>query len=208
MQDRKRELEELIQKYSSGQIKDGERAHLMRWLQELDVLEGYKADMEGVQTRMKKKIDLRLLATETPTKIAHPPWLVWGKVAAVVLFCFSFGWYLLDRNSDGDAKNRQFVKVEKTVDKSKMITYAVVQDSTIVLEDGSKVRLLANSSISLMQPFSEKQRAIQLQGKAFFEVSHDKSRPFTVLSGNILTTALGTSFWVVQEAKIGSLVCA
>lgn len=208
MQDKKRELEKLIERYSTAKLTDAERAHLTRWLRELDVNESYRFDnegdrfdMEGVQTRMKEKIDLRLLATETPTKIAYPSWLLWGKVAAVVLFCFSFGWYLLDRNSSGDAQNRQFVKVEKMVDKSKVITYAAVQDSTIVLEDGSKVRLLANSSISLMQPFPAKQRAIQLQGKAFFEVSHDKSRPFTVLSGNILTTALGTSFWVVQEAK-------
>lgn len=201
MQDRKTELEKLIEKYSSGQLTDGERTHLIHWLHELDVSEEDIPDMKRAQNRMKEKIDARLLNIETTTKITHPSWLLLTKIAALVLFCFSFGWYLLDRNIAGDTKRRQPVKVEKTLDKSKMMTYSVVRDSVILLNDGSKVRLLANSTISLIQPFQNNRRIVQLQGRAFFEVTHDKLRPFTVVSDNILITALGTSFGVMQARK-------
>jgi len=201
MQERKRELEKLIQKYSSGQLTDLERGHLTKWLQELDVTKGDSFELEGASRQMKEKIDARLLSTETTVKIQHPSWLFLCKIAAFVLFCFSFSWFLLEGNSTGESEQKGSVSVAKSLPKSIKKTCTVVQDSMILLEDGSKVRLLANSTMSWPQPFPKEQRAIQLQGKAFFEVAHDKTRPFTVLASNILTTALGTSFWVTQDTK-------
>lgn len=201
MQERKRELEKLIERYSSGQLTDVERAHLMQWLQELDVADEYTFDRDGAQKRMKEKIDARLLTTDAAIGIKHPSWQFFGKIAAIVLFCLSFAWYLLEGNRIEDSQQRQSVGVKKISVKSTRITCTVSRDSLILLQDGSKVRLLANSTMTWMQPFPHDQRAIQLQGKAFFEVAHDKSRPFTVLAHNILTTALGTSFWVIQETK-------
>jgi ferric-dicitrate binding protein FerR (iron transport regulator) len=37
-------------------------------------------------------------------------------------------------------------------------------------------------------------RYLELEGEAYFEVAHDSNRPFIVETGNIMTTALGTSF--------------
>lgn len=69
MQDKKTELDNLIQKYSSGQLSDGERTHLMHWLHQLDVSEGDIPDMQKAQKQMKEQIDARLINTETNTKI-------------------------------------------------------------------------------------------------------------------------------------------
>jgi transmembrane sensor len=66
----------------------------------------------------------------------------------------------------------------------------------IVLADGSLVTLHSNSSIRYNKPFINNRRDIILSGKANFTVSKDKSRPFTVTSGDIATTALGTQFTV------------
>lgn len=66
--------------------------------------------------------------------------------------------------------------------------------STISLEDGSKVFLNSGSSISYQKGFTDSTRIINLQGEAFFEVAKDSLRPFTVKTGSIATTALGTSF--------------
>ncbi|MEQ6120814.1 FecR domain-containing protein [Reichenbachiella sp. MALMAid0571] len=68
------------------------------------------------------------------------------------------------------------------------------QKSTIYLNDGSKVTLNANSKLSYSKPFSSDKRELILEGEAFFEVAKDAKRPFIVKTGNISTTALGTSF--------------
>ncbi len=73
--------------------------------------------------------------------------------------------------------------------------------STLSLPDGSYVVLYPNSRVYYPKPFTEKLRNIYLQGEAIFKVAKDKSRPFTVYSGNISTTALGTCFKVVCPAN-------
>ena len=63
-----------------------------------------------------------------------------------------------------------------------------------MLEDGSRVILNSSSSISFARPFGPKQRAIKLTGEAYFEVAEDHSRPFSVETNHLSTTALGTTF--------------
>ena len=68
------------------------------------------------------------------------------------------------------------------------------QKLSIFLSDGSKVILNSESKLTYPEEFTENARTLYLEGEAFFEVAHDKDRPFTVTSGTIATTALGTSF--------------
>lgn len=65
--------------------------------------------------------------------------------------------------------------------------------TTVTLSDGSKVYLNSESSISYYSNFSS-DRTINLTGEAFFEVVADSSRPFTVITKDLSTVALGTSF--------------
>src|SRR5690606_33336317 len=44
---------------------------------------------------------------------------------------------------------------------------------------------------------------VKLKGEAFFEVEKDPSRPFKVLAGGTVTTALGTSFNINTKASSG-----
>ncbi|UII24172.1 FecR family protein [Fulvivirga ligni] len=68
------------------------------------------------------------------------------------------------------------------------------QKSKVILPDGTVVNLNSESSIAYNKDFGKTFREVELAGEAFFEVAHDKSRPFTVRSGKISTTALGTAF--------------
>ena len=43
-----------------------------------------------------------------------------------------------------------------------------------------------------------KQRAMQLEGRAYFEVRRDEQRPFTVDAGDLYVTVLGTAFEVAD----------
>ncbi|WKN44184.1 FecR family protein [Tunicatimonas pelagia] len=71
------------------------------------------------------------------------------------------------------------------------------QKLTVFLADGSKVILNSGSKISYTKPFQPNQRAVILEGEAFFEVVKDSLRPFQVISGELTTTVLGTSFNVM-----------
>ncbi len=70
------------------------------------------------------------------------------------------------------------------------------KDKLVTLEDGSVMHATPGSELQYMQPFDEHQRYMTLEGKAFFKVAKDKQRPFRVVAGGLMTTALGTSFWV------------
>lgn len=64
------------------------------------------------------------------------------------------------------------------------------------LPDGSDVILQPGSLIKYSTLFNVSMREIQLEGEAFFEVTHSKDKPFLVYTNDITTRVLGTSFTV------------
>lgn len=68
------------------------------------------------------------------------------------------------------------------------------QKSELRLPDGSMVYLNAESNVRYAENFQPGKREIFLEGEAFFEVKKDISSPFTVITGSLATTAVGTSF--------------
>lgn len=71
---------------------------------------------------------------------------------------------------------------------------------TLMLPDGSMVKLNAESSLKYAKSFAA-QREVYLQGEAYFEVEQDSLHPFKVKAGGVDTEVLGTSFNVNQSAK-------
>jgi transmembrane sensor len=61
------------------------------------------------------------------------------------------------------------------------------------LPDNSTVMLDKGSELSYSSVFGETTREVSLKGEAFFDVAHS-SVPFTVRTGEIVTTVLGTAF--------------
>ena len=72
--------------------------------------------------------------------------------------------------------------------------------SNIHLKDGTIVNLNSESEITYYETFSDTARIIWLTGEAFFEVAHDREKPFYVISQNVKVKALGTSFNVFGYA--------
>jgi ferric-dicitrate binding protein FerR (iron transport regulator) len=69
------------------------------------------------------------------------------------------------------------------------------KEKKVMLPDSSLVMLANNSELNYSEPFINR-RDITLIGKASFKVAKDKSRPFSVYSGAVSTTVLGTEFSV------------
>ena len=67
------------------------------------------------------------------------------------------------------------------------------QKSRVHLPDGSVVNLNSGSQLKYTEGFHNG-RVVYLEGEAFFDVKKDSLRAFTVHSGRLSTTALGTSF--------------
>jgi transmembrane sensor len=62
------------------------------------------------------------------------------------------------------------------------------------LPDGTKVWLNASSSLKYPTAFTGVERDVELTGEAYFEVAHNKAKPFHVRSGNQVVEVLGTHF--------------
>ncbi len=68
------------------------------------------------------------------------------------------------------------------------------KNSQITLSDGTKVWLNAGSQLLYPSVFTRKTREVLLIGEAFFEVTHNRERPFIVRTEHIDIEVLGTSF--------------
>lgn len=66
--------------------------------------------------------------------------------------------------------------------------------STIILSDGTKVYLNSYSKLEYPKVFAGHTRDVFLEGEAFFEVTKDRTKPFTVTSAGVKTRVLGTRF--------------
>lgn len=65
--------------------------------------------------------------------------------------------------------------------------------TTVVLEDGTEVTLRPYSELYELS-FNEAERSYSLDGEAFFDVTSDANRPFSVQAGEGIVTVLGTRF--------------
>jgi transmembrane sensor len=107
---------------------------------------------------------------------------MWLKIAASVLIIISVGTaYYFGRSSD---KGRNLMTITATNGEKK----------TVKLADGSMVKLNSGSSLSFPKKFEESKREVVLKGEAFFDVARDENSPFLIITENLTTTVLGTSF--------------
>ncbi|HEX2630438.1 MAG TPA: FecR domain-containing protein, partial [Chitinophagaceae bacterium] len=62
------------------------------------------------------------------------------------------------------------------------------------LADGSHVWLNAGSSVTYPVAFTGNERKVSVTGEAYFEIAHDKNKPFIVSKGDVHVQVLGTHF--------------
>ncbi len=75
----------------------------------------------------------------------------------------------------------------------------------LTLADGTNVWLNSDSKLKFLLHFVGNQRAVYLEGEAFFEVTSDSLKPFVVKTAEANVKVLGTSFNVMNytdEAKV------
>lgn len=102
--------------------------------------------------------------------------------AACILIITGFGYYYFS-GSQTTAPSPTQIYFTKTTEKK-----------SLLLPDGSKVILNAESNISVPADFGQKDRRVVLDGEAFFDVTHDANKPFIVQTSRMDVKVLGTAF--------------
>ena len=110
----------------------------------------------------------------------------WISAAASLIILLATGLWIKGRESDSP---------------SSVILSGTQEVKEVMLPDGSQVWLNSNSKLTYPKEFSRKHRTVQLEGEAYFDVTHEPDRPFYVNAGDLSVKVLGTQFDV--EAYVG-----
>jgi len=120
------------------------------------------------------------------------PWLAAASVACLLIGSW---WLLSGKTFSIKSISELTSKKEATVLMQEKFNHTT-EIMPVALPDGSSVLLQPESRLIYPSEFEKNQRVVSLTGQAFFEVTKDKNRPFLVLSKEMVTKVLGTSFTV------------
>nr|WP_315382405.1 FecR domain-containing protein [uncultured Sphingomonas sp.] len=91
------------------------------------------------------------------------------------------------------------------LDRGEVIDTRVGEIRSLQLADGSVA--VVNSGTKLRVAFTRAERHVEMtKGEAWFEVAHNKARPFVVASGPYRVQAVGTAFDVRREGEAARVV--
>lgn len=189
---------ENIHKFFTQQLSAEESDQIFRYLTDHpEVLNQYLNEEEWenaaaappltgeLKSRIWSRIDAQMANRATAGKTVRlRPWAV----AAATFFLAAGLWWLYQEQKPPAAPATAFRSTQKRVENGGKDTL------TLYTPDGSMVRLLPKSILVYADPFTT--RNLHLEGEALFTVKKDPARPFSVTSGNIATTAIGTVFSV------------
>lgn len=168
-----------------------------------EIIIGLKARQEALPKANKYEVLQKILATETSgtrpssenKSFQRAPffWLMmgqWTKVAAILLFAL-LSIFLLGKMAINPAALEP-AGIPKVAMISKATQFG--EKLNVKLPDGSTVWLNSGSELIFPEKFDSLERRVSLTGEGFFEVHQDTSSVFRVVSGKLLTEAVGTSF--------------
>lgn len=181
------EFDAILNRYLAGTATPEEHRLVEKFY---DHLQAHPAPPGTWTAEEKEKLRQEMLATLSQQyRVPKPPRnlrraYAWRIAASVVLFLcagglLTYGWFHTRTTSALQYITQRTHEGER---------------ATLVLPDGSKVKLNASSSLTYPASFPIHTRPVTLTGEAFFEVQRNPDKPFIVTAAQVTTTVLGTSF--------------
>jgi transmembrane sensor len=136
--------------------------------------------------KLAARLDLPEPETTAPEQASNKNLLRRIAAAAAAVILITGSALFIKTGSKNELSNKQTTLIEKKNSKG--------VKSTLVLPDGSKIWLNADSKIEFPKKFAGNTREVHLSGEAFFEVVKDPSKPFIIHLANGTVRVLGTSF--------------
>ncbi|MGV3558667.1 FecR family protein [Larkinella arboricola] len=154
-------------------------------------------EMRQEVTRLVQEARRRKSATEADAvaeRRIETRWSSWLTVAASILLVLGLGlgWRYY-QTAHSPAVSYHQLKAKAPVALLEKVNHSA-QPQTLLLADGSAIRLEKNSRISYPVKFSGDFREVYLSGEAFFEVAPNPRKPFLIYANETVTKVLGTSF--------------
>ena len=187
--------EDIINRYLTGQCSEEELIEVNAWMKESEenarqlfrMEEAYhlgkfdryvdKQRLARAEQRLYKRLDEEKGKQEKILRMHH--WMRYAAIIAVILMLGGGVGYWFYQESD-----RQLMVA--------VANEGIVKE--VVLPDGTKVWLNNSATLKYPREFSEKERNVHLEGEAYFEVTKNRHKPFTVQSDAMQVRVLGTSF--------------
>lgn len=144
------------------------------------ILSGHKKPLHSQLEFMKKEI----MNEQGPVIVPMRKYYSWLKIAAV--FLLISGIVVLYRNN--------IMHTQPIKDLVTNYSTNGAERKTITLPDGTVIVLNAKSSVQLNKDFNINNREVTLIGEAYFDVTHDKNKPFKVMTTDFDINVLGTIF--------------
>jgi len=178
---------ELLEQFFNGTITKQEVRHLLGQLDNADFESRWMENQwnkapEMMNKTVQKQIMDNIKVDILPVRTFK--WKQWLVVAASFLLVIttSLSGYLLYDGQTRKLADDMTVTVEKG------------QKVALTLPDKSRVWVNSGSTLTYGSRFNKKERIIQLDGEAYFEVAKNKKAPFIVQSHGFSVEALGTAF--------------
>jgi ferric-dicitrate binding protein FerR (iron transport regulator) len=192
---------DLIAKYLTGEASPEEAILLDDWLREpenkrefdrLRKLSHLIDDEKVPETPDTQKAwgEFHMSLKNKKARILHPNWMRIAVAACLLGLILTTALLLMDKKDPAvkEGNAQQWIVIQATDN----IHYKS-------LPDGSTITLDKSSLVRLAKSFNQKERKVELQGGAFFQVMPNKNKPFIINAGEVEITVVGTSFNVQQE---------
>lgn len=190
---------ELLSLYLDGKATREERRELMQLIHEgthdetikerIDAMLLHEAGPEALDSAKARKILKSITEQEDdkviPIQRSFTNWS-WVAAAAVLLVCVGIGWWSFETALEPEQPIALKEKEPQNFVFSGRQFIRLPDGSTVLLNDGTELRYGSS--------FGKLDREVTLSGEGFFDVRHNASMPFKVLTGKVTTTVLGTAF--------------
>lgn len=184
-----RKFHYLLEKYLSGKTTSEEDATLRSYMEEessADAFDEYAfSKWQDAVTEMPEELKDRirhnlLTGIKTQKRLTFKKILKFSAAAACVAVALVTG-FLAGKGTETEANVFECIAANG-------------QKSTISLPDGTKVMLNSGSSLRYASDFNVKNRDIELNGEAYFEVARNEEIPLVVSAKQMKVEVLGTKF--------------
>ncbi|KOH42928.1 FecR family protein [Sunxiuqinia dokdonensis] len=188
-------MKEKIQKYLEGKLPEKEQQALLDWLRDEEHQQVF--DLEKARWWKERKLSRETRTSDMGQVLLHERlkekhqlkrsgrMLNWYRYAAIALLVIGLSGSVFVYNS---YFNTALQLTEIHTEPGQM--------STVTMPDGSKIWINADTRLTYNNHYGIQNRAIQVQGEAYFDVAKNHKNPFIVDLGSLKVKVTGTQFGV------------